>query len=221
MRRSAAPSSGAARTPFPLENAMKSKLSALTRSGLFVLGALAGTSLPATAGPISVPPFNIAPTAKTPDAASNDLREWNVGSPAMQGGSDGMVQLVHDGGFHVSGGDDLFITRGPRGATLRGSDWPGGGEWNNHGRNGGVNNNWGWGWGGAALLGWGLTAVLPLYPGYEYYGPYDPDYGPQRSVQAWNPHIEWCTYHYRSYRVADNTFRPNGGPRRQCVSPYG
>jgi hypothetical protein len=33
-------------------------------------------------------------------------------------------------------------------------------------------------------------------------------------------HVDWCASRYRSYRAYDNTFQPNNGPRRQCVSPY-
>lgn len=33
-------------------------------------------------------------------------------------------------------------------------------------------------------------------------------------------HVEWCYDRYRSYRASDNTYQPNSGPRRQCVSPY-
>lgn len=33
-------------------------------------------------------------------------------------------------------------------------------------------------------------------------------------------HINWCEDRYRSYRASDNTFQPNRGPRKQCVSPY-
>lgn len=32
-------------------------------------------------------------------------------------------------------------------------------------------------------------------------------------------HINWCANRYRSYRASDNTFQPNSGPRRACVSP--
>jgi hypothetical protein len=32
-------------------------------------------------------------------------------------------------------------------------------------------------------------------------------------------HVDWCYSRYRSYRSYDNTFQPNYGPRRQCVSP--
>jgi hypothetical protein len=33
-------------------------------------------------------------------------------------------------------------------------------------------------------------------------------------------HVAWCKDRYRSYRVSDNTFQPNNGPRKPCVSPY-
>ncbi len=33
-------------------------------------------------------------------------------------------------------------------------------------------------------------------------------------------HVDWCQSRYRSYRVSDNTYQPNSGPRRQCNSPY-
>ncbi len=36
-----------------------------------------------------------------------------------------------------------------------------------------------------------------------------------------NPkHYDWCVARYRSYRMSDNTFQPNRGPRQQCYSPY-
>lgn len=31
-------------------------------------------------------------------------------------------------------------------------------------------------------------------------------------------HVQYCYDRYRSYRVSDNTFQPNNGPRRQCIS---
>lgn len=34
-------------------------------------------------------------------------------------------------------------------------------------------------------------------------------------------HSSWCANRYRSYRAYDNTYQPYGGPRRQCISPYG
>lgn len=33
-------------------------------------------------------------------------------------------------------------------------------------------------------------------------------------------HVAWCSSRYRSYRVSNDTWQPNYGPRRTCVSPY-
>ena len=33
-------------------------------------------------------------------------------------------------------------------------------------------------------------------------------------------HYVWCDRRYKSYRVWDDTFQPNKGPRRLCNSPY-
>ena len=38
--------------------------------------------------------------------------------------------------------------------------------------------------------------------------------------QAGGSHVSWCANRYRSYRAYDNTFQPNNGPRRACISPY-
>lgn len=40
---------------------------------------------------------------------------------------------------------------------------------------------------------------------------------PQRLSRA---HVQWCQDRWRSYRVSDNSYQPNNGPRRACVSPY-
>lgn len=34
-------------------------------------------------------------------------------------------------------------------------------------------------------------------------------------------HYRWCEDRYKSYRASDNTFQPYGGPRQECISPYG
>jgi len=39
-------------------------------------------------------------------------------------------------------------------------------------------------------------------------------------VREGGSHVQWCYNRYRSYRASDNTFQPNSGPRRQCISPY-
>jgi hypothetical protein len=33
-------------------------------------------------------------------------------------------------------------------------------------------------------------------------------------------HVQWCYDRWRSYRAYDNTYQPNYGSRRQCISPY-
>ena len=33
-------------------------------------------------------------------------------------------------------------------------------------------------------------------------------------------HVSWCQNRWRSYRAYDNSYQPNSGPRRICVSPY-
>ncbi len=45
-----------------------------------------------------------------------------------------------------------------------------------------------------------------------------PRYAPR--VRAGSAHVEWCYDRWKSYRASDNTYQPNSGPRRQCVSPY-
>ena len=36
-----------------------------------------------------------------------------------------------------------------------------------------------------------------------------------------NPkHYDWCSSRYRSYDARSNTYQPNYGPRKQCLSPY-
>lgn len=39
-----------------------------------------------------------------------------------------------------------------------------------------------------------------------------------RHAQA--AHVEWCSRRYRSYNADDNSYRPYGGGRRTCQSPY-
>jgi hypothetical protein len=47
-----------------------------------------------------------------------------------------------------------------------------------------------------------------------------PRYATPRRYVGGNSHVQWCASRYRSYRAYDNTFQPNNGPRRQCVSGY-
>ena len=44
---------------------------------------------------------------------------------------------------------------------------------------------------------------------------------PRRIIRSISvSHINWCYARYRSYREYDNSWKPNHGPRRVCVSPY-
>ena len=48
-----------------------------------------------------------------------------------------------------------------------------------------------------------------------------PDRAPDRAQsQHSSQHVAWCKERYRSYRASDNSYQPNGGPRRQCASPF-
>ncbi|WP_442578017.1 BA14K family protein [Mesorhizobium sp. ASY16-5R] len=81
------------------------------------------------------------------------------------------------------------------------------------------------------------------YRGYDYYRPgyrrYDDGFWypagafvagaiiggalanqPRVVVNEGSSHTQWCYNRYRSYRAYDNTFQPNYGPRRECISPY-
>lgn len=33
-------------------------------------------------------------------------------------------------------------------------------------------------------------------------------------------HVDWCYSRYKSYRAKDNTYKPDKGPRKICVSPF-
>ena len=84
----------------------------------------------------------------------------------------------------------------------------------------------------------GHRGIVRYRPGYRYYNGYwfpaaafaagvatgaavaapPPRRPAARLAEA---HVRWCYAHYVSYRAWDNTYQPYGGPRRQCLSPYG
>lgn len=73
----------------------------------------------------------------------------------------------------------------------------------------------GWGNPGWYGPGWGGPGVG------IYIDPPAPRYRPRYYTRrASDPHVEWCYARYRSYREWDNTWQPNRGPRRECISPY-
>jgi hypothetical protein len=72
--------------------------------------------------------------------------------------------------------------------------------------------------GAGAIIG-GAIAAQPRYvePAPRYVEP-APAYVERGDI---NPrHYEWCAARYRSYDSYSNTFQPNYGPRRTCLSPY-
>lgn len=69
----------------------------------------------------------------------------------------------------------------------------------------------------------------PFHRGYyrNYFDLSEPTYGTARPTRG-NPAMRgaaalgetgaaWCASRYRSYRLSDNTFQPNEGPRRACI----
>lgn len=79
----------------------------------------------------------------------------------------------------------------------------------------------------------GYRGVVVARPGYRYFNGYwfpgaafaagvAVGHAASRPAPYRYPaaHIRWCAAHYRSYRVADNSFQPYHGPRQPCWSPY-
>jgi hypothetical protein len=50
--------------------------------------------------------------------------------------------------------------------------------------------------------------------------PAQADAEPAPRVEQMAAHVESCSRRYRSYRAEDNSYRPYGGGRRACESPY-
>lgn len=42
----------------------------------------------------------------------------------------------------------------------------------------------------------------------------------QPVVRSGSAHVRWCQNRWRSYDARSDTYQPNYGPRRVCVSPY-
>ncbi|MDG4880011.1 BA14K family protein [Mesorhizobium sp. WSM4884] len=195
---------------------MKPLLSSLG-SGLMALGLMAGLTAPSIAGPILQPDLSAATSTAAP--AIIPVRDsWAGGnnySPQMydwrwRRGGDWQGR-----DFRWRGGDwrDRHFSR----------DWDGGDwRWRHHRHHRSFDS------GDAALLGLGLGLGLGslAYNNYYdpyYYDPYPRYYHPRRiyrTERLSSAHVRWCYDRYRSYRAWDNTFQPNYGPRRQCISPY-
>ncbi|MBZ9819308.1 BA14K family protein [Mesorhizobium sp. CA4] len=195
---------------------MKPLLSSLG-SGLVALGLFAGLTVPSTAGPVLQPDMStVTSTAASKIIPVRD--SWAGGNNRQQ----------------------MFDWRWRRGGDWRGRDfrWRGddfrarhfsrnwdGGDWRwRHHRH----HHRGFDSGDAALLGLGLGLGLGSLAYNNYYDPYYYDPYPRyvqprriyRTQRLSRAHVQWCYDRYRSYRAWDNTFQPNYGPRRQCISPY-
>jgi hypothetical protein len=48
----------------------------------------------------------------------------------------------------------------------------------------------------------------------------DPAADPTATTWRSTAHADWCSRRYRSYNAQDNSYRPYGGGRRVCKSPY-
>lgn len=79
--------------------------------------------------------------------------------------------------------------------------------------------HWRRGFNSGIYLNFGIPAYR-YYDGYYDEPIYKPRYYPRKVYRTSSAHVQWCYDRYRSYRAWDNSWKPNHGPRRQCVSPY-
>lgn len=193
---------------------MLSQLSSLARSGVIALTALASLTPAASGAPLG-------PVLDQPVAA----------------GTVNNVIPVEMGEGRDRGNPAYMWRHGRRGGNWGGGNWGGGRNWDRghayndnwrgryggrYWRHGGYGNNW-----GGFALGLGLGVPLGYYAGRSYdaydpyYAPYRPRYYQPRVYRGGgSAHVEWCYSRYRSYRAWDNSWQPNYGRRRLCISPY-
>lgn len=186
------------------------------RTGLVTLGLLVGLSAPAFSVPMPAPAVPAAP-AQTDVLKVRD--SWAGGND--RGGTS--YEWRRNWGGNGWRGDRGWRRDGWRGDGWRGRHWRGDGWRGDRGWHRGWRDD-GWryrrhyrhGWNNSGVyLGLGLLGSGLLYDDY-YYRPRPRIYRAPRA----SGHVQWCYARYRSYRAWDNTFQPNYGPRRQCISPY-
>lgn len=192
---------------------MKPLFSSL-RSGLLALGLVAGVTAPSIAGPILQPDLTGATNMTAPTIIP--VRDSWAG-----GNNNGAFQNWR---WRRGGGDFRLRSGNFRGERFarnwNGGNWNGDWRWRHH-------HHRHFGGGDAAILGLGLGLGLGSLAYDNYYDPYygDPYYYHPRRIyrteRLSSAHVRWCYHRYRSYRAWDNTFQPNYGRRRQCISPYG
>ncbi|WFP73444.1 BA14K family protein [Mesorhizobium sp. WSM4906] len=189
---------------------MKPLLSSLG-SGLMALSLMAGLTAASIAGPILQPDLSTAAGTAAPTVIP--IRD------SWAGGNNYSPQMYdwrwrRGGDFRWRGGDfrGRHFSRSWDGGGWDGGDWRWRYRHHRHFRSG-----------DAALLGLGLGLGLGALAYDNYYDPYPRYYQPRRiyrTERLSRAHVQWCYDRYRSYRAWDNTFQPNYGPRRQCISPY-
>ena len=190
---------------------MFSHLSSLARSGVIALTALASLSPAASGAPLGP----VIDPAVADNRPNRPILVWQ-GEGRDHGPGYGRIWPRY-GGRHWGGGWNG--RHAFDGGWRRGGYWRHGGHW----RRGG--GDWG-GWGTGFALGLGLGVPLGYYGGGYYGGgyydaPYRPRYyRPRVYRSAASAHVQWCYSRYRSYRAWDNSWQPNYGPRRECISPY-
>lgn len=173
------------------------------RTGLVTLGLLVGLSAPAFSVPMPAPATPTAPintdTLKVRDSWAGGGGGGGVRVDEWRRGWRGDRGWRRDGGW--------------RGDGWRGRHWRGHRHWRDDGWR--YRRHYRRGWDNPGVyLGLGLLGSGLLYNDNYYYRP-----RVYRAPRA-SGHVQWCYSRYRSYRAWDNTFQPNYGPRRQCISPY-
>lgn len=73
---------------------------------------------------------------------------------------------------------------------------------------------------GAAIIGGIAANANRAQPRYVEPLAYAPRGYSRVRVSNVDAHIGYCEGRYRTYDAVTNTFQPNHGQRRQCVSPY-
>ena len=197
---------------------MRHELHSHLRTGLIALGLLAGLSVPAAAGPAGF----VAPPAQS-GASGFDVTKvasCRGRSRCRMGGIYARNGVGRSGNWN---GNRRYYN----------NSWNGNGHYRRHYRrhryNNYYNNHYNDYYNGAGIfLGLGALGLgygLGYYNNYPYYNNnYYNNYAPRRVYRTQGlsqDHYDWCYNRWLSYRDSDNTYQPNYGGRRQCVSPYG
>jgi hypothetical protein len=191
------------------------QLSSLARAGVIALAALG--SLPAEGaplGPVGQPvvadsPVKLIPVAQGEGRDCGPGYACNPRNPPVRNGPDGDDGDWNNGDErrHDAVQDDDDDDNGWNDDNGRNDDR----RWRRHRRHHSGND---------FEFGLGIGVAPDEYDDGYYDEPiYRPRYKPVYRGGG-SAHVEWCYDRYRSYRAWDNSWQPNHGRRRQCVSPY-